>query len=83
MSDTPAVPLSEMSDEQLSIDEVIERLEKAHKELSAMCERQWNGKAAINWCIPPKKSDSDMIIGDGIRSAIKLIKGFASTLEKK
>ncbi|MGH7184533.1 MAG: hypothetical protein ACREJN_21520 [Nitrospiraceae bacterium] len=57
-------------------DAVLQQLELAHDELSAMCRRQWDSKPAIRWCIPARTDDSDFIIGTALRLVIQFIKEF-------
>lgn len=54
--------------------EVLERLGRAHEEVSNSVARQWDGKTALNISIPARPGhDTDMIVCGAIRDAIAWI----------
>lgn len=54
---------------RLSETDTLAKLDAAHDELSAMCDRQWHGKPAINWRIPAEQQDSDLTVAAGLDSS--------------
>ncbi len=53
------------------MDDLIERIDKAHIEMCDAVNRQWNGKkAALNLSIPARENhDTDLIVCGALRAA--------------